>query len=194
MESNYNIQDVILFHDFLHRTVAGYDETVLSFWLAQVSLSLISKTSYVTLPARAESQKEWGLGTRDTSPRPHCFVVRLNVQGRDVGINSELSHGEQSSGPGWTNAQRGLLPSWRRGRGREVVEQTRGQTRNYALRVWKPGSLVALNKSFPINSPACQTPTNTHESKGRMHLTHCCIFVTLNSPWHMLATLYFLKE
>ena len=84
--------------------MAGCDETVLSFWLAQVSLSLIIKMSYVTLPARAKSEKEWGLGTGDMSPRPHCFVVSLNVQGRDVGINSELSQAqnlqEQSSGPG----------------------------------------------------------------------------------------------
>lgn len=42
----------------------------------------------------------------EASWRPCGFVVRPNVQGRDVGINSELNSGKQSSGPGWTEAQR----------------------------------------------------------------------------------------
>lgn len=47
---------------------------------------------------------------RGFPPRPsqrlHCLVVRPNEQDRDVGLNSELKGGKQSSGPTWTEAQR----------------------------------------------------------------------------------------
>ena len=69
------------------------------------------------------SEKGWGLGLRGMSSRPsrrpHCFVVRPYVQGRDDGVTSELNSGKQSSGPGWTEAQRIQMLA---GQGAEHIE------------------------------------------------------------------------